>query len=689
MGRPRSSDNYAETAQGAKDRFSLWKQRLEDANSRWRDYYKSIRPYYLAYEGTFINPYTGVVYSEDPKYVGAPLAFAHVKFKIPLLFHKDPYASVSARTPFTIEGVETIQSQPVPGGQPGQNQLKTVVRDNVIGAEALESALNYDIRRMKLKQNAKASIQDALFCYGLVKLGYDCGETYDPATAPVAEAVAAANGEDDPRAGLEHDTTISRGATWAKRVSPWDFRYDLSINMLDNDLSQARWVAFRTIRPLEAVKNDPIYKNTRDLEGTLVDDRETMKADKGPDTPATDRIPGEERSRAFATGVQDKFVELWEVWDKLDRKLYVIATGHEGFIRETDWPFEMRDFPMAFLWFNETPDTALPVSDFRSWYNQNLVINICESMDIESMRRRMDKIFVRKGSMSADEMENMTSALGKAVVEVMDPNADVREFKSSGNEVQLSQVVRGRANERTYELSGVSAQQKGVTEPEKTATETAIVQSNAEARNSESVDRVKDWVECICRKLVSLMKQFYTKETLVPVVGREDFEWMPFSAKNIQGEYDYNVHLSTFNPTRPEVQTKQITDLIALFMRMPQIPDGMGQMYNVNIKKLVEEWMRATNSQVRARDILMGPTPPQMPSAPGGPQPQQQGGQPEGQGPQPPTGGNVPPLPGEGNGANNRSPIASQGAGRAMMQAQREKAMATLGSGAMSPSRGA
>ncbi len=681
----------AQTEQGENDKFSLWKARLEDANARWRDYYNSIKPYYLAYEGTFTNPYNGEKYNENDKYVGAPLAYAHVKFKIPLLFHKDPYIAVSARTPFTIENVKVTQVVPVEGGMPGQNQLQTVVRDNVIGAEALESAINYDIKRMKLKQNAKASIMDGLFCYGVVKLGYDSEETYDPTTAPVEAAVAEAEGEDDPRAGLGHDTTVVRGAAWAKRVSPWDFRYDLNINMLDNDLSQSRWVAFRKVRPLDAVKRDKIYKNTRGLQGTLVNDRETLRADKGPDTPATDRIPGDDGRRAFPTAVTEKFVELWEIWDKQDRMLYVIATGHQGFIREDPWPFDMRDFPLAFLWFNETPDTAFPVSDFKSWYQQNLVINICESMDIESMRRRMDKVFVRKGSMTSDEMENMTSALGKSVVEVADPNADVREFKSSSGEVQLSQVVRSRANDRTYELSGVSAQQKGVTEPEKTATETAIVQSNAEARNAESVDRVKDWIECIARKLVSLMKQFYTKERLVPVIGREDFEWMPFSSKNIQGEYDYNVRLSVFNPTRPEIQAKQITDMIALFMRMPQIPDGMGQTYNVNLVKLVEEWMRATNSQVKPREVLMGPTPPMMPSAPGGPQ---QSGQPEGQGQQPPAGGNAPPLPGEGSGANNRSPIASQGAGRAMMQAERQKAMATLGSGsmgggAMTPARGA
>jgi len=239
-----------------------------------------------------------------------------------------------------------------------------------------------------------------------------------------------------------------------------------------------------------------------------------------------------------------------------------------------------------------------------------------------------------------------------------------------------------RARRNVFELSGISGQQRGTREPGKTATETSVIQTNVEARNAETVDRVKDWIEAIASKLLSLMKQFFDRERIIPITGRANVEWVKFSKKNIQGEYDLDVELAPFNPESTEIKIKQLTDIIGLLSRMPVIPDGSGGMRGVNLARLVEELLRAMSITIPINEIL-----PPSPGVGVGGVPEDPSQQLQGQSGQ----GTPTPLPGEGAGADGRSPFASQGAGAAMVQAANEGGVPRTGrelAGAATPSRG-
>lgn len=679
MARTKNREPSVATLDGRKDKYAIWTNRLERSSQIWKHYRRNIQRFYDAYYGVFEDQ------SRNANYIGIPLAYAFVKYRIPALYLKDPFIRVSARTPFSL-----METPPLPAEMMGDGSQ--VVRNNVMGAEILENALAYEMRQMNYKHQVKLAIHDAQFCYGVLKHGYDTQYTYNPVTSPVEKVNATVDGEPDDREGLEWHESVKRESIWALRVDPWDFRYDTDIKSLDPKLSECRWVAFRSIRPLDDVQNDPLYKHTAGLKGSSYpDDNEYVVS-----------------MAKKAQGLDEPFCVLWEIWDKKERKIYVMADGGEKFLREEPWPFDYEGFPMVFLYFDEPAairrqrsitesnvsqyaQGPFPLSPVGVWYELNHVLNVAESMTVEAMKRRMSKWAFQKGTLEESQIEKLSRPLTNAFVETNGPPDSIRELRSQDFGNGEAAVV-GRFNTWLYQISGVSANARGSQqEGSRTATEAAVIQSNVEARIEEAKDRVRDCVTFSAEILVALMKQFFTKQRIVPVIGNENFIWIPYSRENIQGEYDLEVELITFNPSRSEIAVKQMQDLLAMTMKMPMLATGTGGYVQVNQARIVEELLKNIPMKLRPREVLspiFAMPPAQMP----GQVPQGTGNQPI-----PPSPGGGPPLPGEGTGANNRSPIASQGVGQAMIQAMREgkapQALPKIGrqnlqAGAATPSRG-
>ena len=691
-------DSSVHTLSGKDDLFSIWEARLERVHRIWTDLQNSVKPFYKAYENIFDR----LPYQSDPNYLPVPMVFSNLKFRIPQLYLKDPFIHVSARTPFSAAGPDSFsQTFPVPTNIVGQNGMPiTGVRDNVVGAEIIESAINYELKHIGFKHQAKLTIMDAHFAYGVLKFGYDTEYTYDPVKGEVEKVE---NPDGDSREGLEWNDLVQRDSLWAKRVSPWDFRYDPDIKQLDPWLSEARWVAFRSVRPYDDVMADPIYKNKAGLEATATTKTESpnLAVRKGPAN-VNDHIPGMQNSvglSSYTADIEEKYVVLWEIWDKKTRKVFVIADGHKKFLRETDWPFDMQGFPCAFLHFEDVPDNRFPLSYFQPWFEHNEAMNVLESMDIDAVKRRLNKILYTEGSITPENLQKMEMPLANQFVEVSSPEG-IREIKSTPT-VMDTQPIISRLQQRVYELSGVSAQQKGAQAADTTATEAKIIQSNTDARAAEALDRVREWITVSVRKMIQIMQQLFTSKRLAPIVGEEAKQWVVYSKENIQGEYDVDVELMPFNPQRSEMMVKQLTDLIALFSKVAPpgmgLSDGHGGMVGVNMARLVEELMKAMGVQVKTKEVLVPMMPPMMPPSPmgGGPPPPQGASPPSplGNSPNANHGSGGPPLPGEGKGANKRSSLASQGVGSMMLQAMREGGQPRLPggnqlAGSATPSRG-
>jgi hypothetical protein len=604
---------------------------------------------------------------------------------------------VRARTPFTVPdpGQVPLQGIPLPTmayGADGVQQAE--VRSNIIGAEILESAVNYEIREMGFKQQVKLCILDAMFAWGVIKLGYDTEYTYHPVADAETKVKAETEGE-EPRAGLEWNETIKRESVWAKRVSPWDFRWDPDIKQLDPWLSEARWVAFRTVRSLEDVKADPIYEHTKFLEATATsraDAEQPDKEDSG--SRQTNRIPGDRTTTMDSpnsTDVSEGFVVLWEIWDKKDRRLKVMAEGHDKWLRDDDWPFEMEGPPFAFLHFHDVPDNPFPMSDFAAWFDQNELYNLCVSMDADAVKRRVSKILYQAGAITAEQLAKAVKPLNSQFCEVTNLDG-IKPFKTDDSGMDATPFNQ-RLMYDIMQLSGIGENQRGATASgDKTASEQKIVEFNSQARIADEQDRVSDWATVAIRKIIQIMQQLFTKQRLAPIIGREPQEWVPYTKDQIQGQYDITVELSPYNPMKSELAIKQITDLIALLSKLfpaGQVPAGPGLVSSLNIAKLVESLLIQMAPIVKPQEVLMPlppqPIPPMPPQAPGMGAPPQQGQNLSGGAPGmgPPGGA---PLPGEGAGANRRSMLASQGAGQAMTQGVREQGNPMAG--ASSPSRG-
>lgn len=491
-----------------------------------------------------------------------------------------------------------------------------------------ESLLNYWIKEAGLKREAKQVILDAfLFGMGYAKLGYEVRtqDQLEPVTNLAGEPLSNDSDEEllqDEYGGvfsnkggkqvpiLDPDATVvpegkevvsyvnlrRRDEPWVKRWEPWNVIRDPEA--LEHDLSDARWVAFRSILPLEEVKNNPFYKNTSNLRGTEIP--KTRNREEYFDFWKRFQNFDEEEER----------VELYEVWSRewnkqrarWDMYVCIIAKGHKSFLLEKRSPYQAEGFPCKVLYFIEHPKSQWAPSMIEIIDPQINTINQVLTYIANFREKYVNKYLYNLAVLQEPDAKKIIEGVDSAVGVTIDPEQPIENIMGFLPVPTIPEWIfkdYDLAWEIIMRNTGFSDYQFGGQGIGRSPTEASYIQGSFNVRVNEQQDIVGEFVMSIAQFWKQLLQQFGDYKMMLKITGElGQEEWVEFTlAEDIPDDLDWNVEVY---PAEHNSKQVELDRALAMYNLLRQDP-------LVNPVQLLERVFRAFGETAPESFIIQMP----------------------------------------------------------------------------------
>jgi hypothetical protein len=517
--------------------------------------------------------------------------FSWVKTEIARLYMNDPWITVNAK------------------------------RVEDLGASNIaETIINYTWGEIDLKRQAKLALLEALIVgHGWIKVGYTANFGIVEAKEPAKKWPGRPKKE---VAEVDVNEFVKSENVFATHY-PWtDVLFDPMATWPPHH--NARWIAFRWVKPLRAVKDSHLYRNTEDLQSA--------------DMSAIYGKPNE--SQPYGRNIQA--VVGWEIWDKDHDKVVTIVPGHSKYLREIPWPEELKDVdgnpvsPAVMLSFNPVPGEVYPVSDIKLQEPLLLEKIKARSIQVNHLKRWNRQIFTKPDLMTPENKNNFKQSIDGAIIEIQgNPQTDF--FIPPYAPVQSDVYgIENAIDQDLREVAGQSPMDKGA--PFKTNTrsvwEARTSLAGSGSRAEERRDVLEDFLAEIARKLLGIIQKKFDIPKIARIVGNKSLQQalmanspnaklqqasgaegafaVSWNKEDVQGEMDVDVLAGSTAPLDKESQIDQIEMLAK---------SGMLQAAGITpgspaARALAREFFRLMN--IKSLENIMDLVDQQMAKMPGG-----------------------------------------------------------------------
>lgn len=397
-------------------------------------------------------------------------------------------------------------------------------------AKVIEAVDNWLIQETLLKLTLKRSALQSFLCgVGPIKLGFDSEFGYIPDQAIDRDSSTATQYSRKSGENIEYNVGVKPGMPWALPVLADDVVVPYGYQWAES----LPWVAHRIIRPLDDIKEDQKYKNTKNLSGTRMSDIYESR-------PKVD-LP--ERDDDIRYG------ELYEIREKRENKIITICED-EVLLEDVD-ALQVEGLPWEFTIFNEDPEYFWGIPDARMIEPQQLELNEARTQAQRHRKIALIKFLYLSGKISEDQLENFLSGeVGPAVavegesidsvISVMQPHVPP-DF-----DMQARVLSTDMAETLGYSPNELASYRQG-TPP--TATEASRVGGAHDIRDDERRDIMKDVFINIIRKWNQYVFQFWDQERVIQIAGPDGAQhWVQYTGDQLIGEYDYLVDMDAALP---------------------------------------------------------------------------------------------------------------------------------------------
>jgi len=427
--------------------------------------------------------------------------------------------------------------------------------DMVWHAKVVEALDNLLIKEVCLKYTLKMSSLDSYLCgVGPIKLGYDSEFGYLPEQAIDAggETVTQFSTKED-NERIEYSSSVKPGTPWAVRVRP----EDVIVPWGSSDMHSLPWIGHYILRPLDDIKSDQKYKNTKDLQGTRSPSIENEVRAK------ESYRPRSEQNKGIVYG------ELWEVRDVKTRQIMTFCENQlilsANDVLQTD-----EGMPWEFIAFNQDPEFFWAIPDAHIIAPQQLELNLSATQEARHRSIALLKFLYLEGKVTKEELEKFLSgevgvAVGiksdsdniGAVVVPLQPHIPPDFGASQARQIQAMR-----------EELGFSQNQEGAFSPYhgKTASESMIVAEAFEQRVDERRDIVADVLVNIVRKWNKMLFNFWSSEKVIQIVSPEGEPfWITYTGDQLKGDYTLSVDADSGVPLSRALRYQMGKELMQMF----------------------------------------------------------------------------------------------------------------------------
>lgn len=423
---------------------------------------------------------------------------------------------------------------------------------------------------------------------------------------------------------------IPKNGPQVERISPYDIRTMIGVH----DIDDPGFIAQKIRKRLEVVKNDSWYQNTKDLQPTT----------KGIDTPYRGNLKG------FWNNDYNDYVDvvdLWEIWDVERQEFFVIAEGHDQYLREpatNPYPYP---HPFDVLRFSLVPDQLWGISEIDPWIGQQEEVNKFRTMVMGLLGNYARKILVRQNSIMDEEEEEALIGPDNVVVHVQgDVNTDVKELQYGDVPAELWQWMNTLKDD-IVEIGGVTPYKRGLLKGANTATEANIAESNSNIRDHDRTDTLASFVKRFMHKVRLCRQEFTPGDYIIQLTDdvKGAQEWEAWSKDTFQADVEMSVEFGSDFPIsaqqkRADAQTLYAAlitnatinpqalavDLLQAFGKKDLtsyfLPPEILQQQMLNTAMANQQEQKGVSPQTQGQAPTPAPAAGSKAPAPGGPQPQ-------------------------------------------------------------------
>ncbi len=486
------------------------------------------------YEGDYASVMPS--FMQDTAVVPINEVFGYVKAFIPSVYSRNPHVA------FNAKGAKSIAA-----------------------SKLLECTVNAYWRELRLKRQIRRCIFDAIMAEGWFKVGYSA----------VFGSIEAESGD----VPLESNEFVRDEEIFGTRVS-WKHMVR-DCDAVDG-IHDARWLAQKIIKPLQAVLDSPLY-TSKNITATAVYD---------PD--------GNSRRKSGEHGAdREEFIEFYEIWDLDNDKVRWVSEGCTEDLREPqDWPYRFNGYPFDLIRFNDNSDSMYAPNMICPWEPQLWEKIKIRSMQMDHIKRFNRQLWAKKGSVTKSEMQKF--ALGRTGA-VNFYEGDIPPTPSQYPQIQTDiYAIENRIDQDKDSISGQpnvvrSAPQKTQS---RTLGELQTMVAGFQARQVDPQGEVEDFCGEIAYKLAAIAQDYLPGERFVRVTqkdlpavieafGRDRWDGTGFKFKktDIEGaEFDTEVKVGTTLPLDRQGRVEAMANILKLGASIGIMPNGkVSQIIGKNI----------------------------------------------------------------------------------------------------------
>lgn len=458
----------------------------------------------------------------------------NIKTLIPNIYFQNPKAAIELEDNFIKKQVVNELS-----GQPEEQKVEIDPKTT----ELLENVVQDYYRLMNLKRHAKRCTFDGSVAgFGVLKLGW--------------QTVI--------KGSESNDIELIRDDMTLCRFNPLNFLVDPEC--CETDLSDAKYIIFRYIKPTEEIKKTPYYKGTEGLTGSKIlrfsgDEKSEQMYDENQRSTETVNV---ERNT------------LYEIWDKTNRKLIVLVDNKEMPIRYEDWPIDLDDYPCEVLSFNDDPEYFYPIADFTAYESQVLLKTKLRRKMVD-LFNKLNRVFLAdEDALNKDKLQQVLDAPGGGVVSFKNKQNKTRDqilfnlndFVMNDSYLALQNICDADIEK----LSGISDMARGlVTKAKRTASEIMNIQSTQNLRIEEKKDCISDFLERVTMKMILLLQANADEERVVKIQTDQGVDFRAYTKESIQGRFRVRIDVGSMVKQNPEMKAKGALDRYATLVQNPLV----------------------------------------------------------------------------------------------------------------------
>lgn len=467
------------------------------------------------------------------KVIPLNLIYAYVRTEIPSLYLQDPYFEFTPKQRTTI----------------GSAKLKEIAVNDLWG-------------RKKFKREVKKGIQDGkIIGHAWFKVGFN------------ANLGNAEEFFDSTENANEQDYFFYR----------LNWRHVLFNDEAVDPPYDATWIAQKFYIPLDVAHKNKEWKNTDKLNGVQLSAGMTTEENK-------------QSSNSVVRG-NTKYAELYEVWDKVNKKVLIVSTQNSvGILHERPWPYEaMQGFPFLFLNLSFLNDDPYGISDVGMGEKHVLEKTKIRTAFLEHLKRGNRQIVTTPNNFTSEMKDAYRRGDDSAMLEAEHPEKVLKlpyaEFQSDvfGLESRLDDDLAQIWGQRPTDRAGSA----------RTQTRTKFELQNqgvgTQARLAEQQNIIQDLVEEAAEKLSCLLEQYATEPYYVALTGydpqkvAEMLASRPSALKDnsvtnqygftiisedIKGPVDVRIKEGSAVPLDKQSKIKLLQDMAQMYLQMKTRPNG-------------------------------------------------------------------------------------------------------------------